>query len=350
MPTRDRRLGLKRPQWFPMDAVAWMLSHATRSMPWNVVGMYHWLLCVQWERGFLPANLDDVHRCLRREGAKLREPFFREAWERHLARHFPPSPTDAGRLENPKLAALRARAVAGERVEEGFDPDAGVSWAPPAATESGSSPDRTTAETGTNHDRNTPESGVNGDRITSESDANHSESQHQGQQRGEERKGEDGKKAARKAGAEAFDFEALYARYPRRKGDPGKKRGLDRCRSQIKTQVQYDRLGAAIDAYAVSRRDEDPVYTKQFSTFMGCWEDYAPAGGAALSLVGAPKPGEVLLAPDGQPYPRELFPPDLPMAEAREALRKAKLTDPQAFVADERGQPTDQPRRELFAA
>jgi hypothetical protein len=69
-----------------------------------------------------------------------------------------------------------------------------------------------------------------------------------------------------------FDFDAVYALYPRKEG---KKKGLQRCRSQIKSRLKYDALLQAVKNYAAVA---SPGYEKHFDTFMGCWEDYADAG------------------------------------------------------------------------
>lgn len=71
----------------------------------------------------------------------------------------------------------------------------------------------------------------------------------------------------------AFDFDAVYALYPRKEG---RKKGLQRCRSQIKTREKYDALLRAVKNYAakVQAEQTEAKYVKQFDTFMGCWEDF----------------------------------------------------------------------------
>ena len=80
-----------------------------------------------------------------------------------------------------------------------------------------------------------------------------------------------------------FDFEAVYALYPRKEG---RKKGLQRCRSQIKTREKYDALLRAVKNY--SAKVTDPQYLKHFDSFMGCWEDYADGSPALLPLKQAP--------------------------------------------------------------
>jgi hypothetical protein len=67
------------------------------------------------------------------------------------------------------------------------------------------------------------------------------------------------------AEGESFDFESLYAKYPRKEG---KQAGLAQCRKQIKTRGQYDELSRAIDRYAVHCAKTDQI-VKHFSSFLG---------------------------------------------------------------------------------
>ncbi len=73
------------------------------------------------------------------------------------------------------------------------------------------------------------------------------------------------------APSERFDFEAVYAKYPRKEG---RKQGLQRFKAQITTRLKYDALVRAVGNYASATADSDPKYIKQFSSFMNCWEDY----------------------------------------------------------------------------
>lgn len=74
------------------------------------------------------------------------------------------------------------------------------------------------------------------------------------------------------AGGE-FDFEAVYAKYPRKEG---RKKGQQRFKSQITSRSKYDALIRAVENYAATITDT--AYAKHFDTFMGCWEDYVDAG------------------------------------------------------------------------
>lgn len=72
-----------------------------------------------------------------------------------------------------------------------------------------------------------------------------------------------------------FDFESIYALYPRKSG---KGKGLEICARVIATHKRFDSLKDAVLNYAreITRDEIEIKYTKQFSTFMNCWEDYLP--------------------------------------------------------------------------
>lgn len=74
-----------------------------------------------------------------------------------------------------------------------------------------------------------------------------------------------------------FDFESIYARYPRKEG---KKRGMDALKKTILTPEDYQRFSDAVDKYcAICRRDRrEDRYIKHWSTFVTSWEDYADQG------------------------------------------------------------------------
>lgn len=70
-----------------------------------------------------------------------------------------------------------------------------------------------------------------------------------------------------------FDFETLYAAYPRK---IGKKRGMQICNKRIRNQADFDALRKAIDNYAMHCKHEktETQYIKHFSTFMNSYEDW----------------------------------------------------------------------------
>jgi hypothetical protein len=63
----------------------------------------------------------------------------------------------------------------------------------------------------------------------------------------------------------AFDFEALYQKYPRKEG---KAAGLLACRKQIKAQDEYEALSLSIDRYAAHCARSGQL-VKHFSSFLG---------------------------------------------------------------------------------
>jgi hypothetical protein len=69
----------------------------------------------------------------------------------------------------------------------------------------------------------------------------------------------------------SFDFDALYEKFPRKKG---KKLGFTRMRRICTSQKKYDELRKAIDNYALYCEDFELTYVKYFSTFMNEYEDW----------------------------------------------------------------------------
>jgi hypothetical protein len=79
--------------------------------------------------------------------------------------------------------------------------------------------------------------------------------------------------------ADRFDFEALYALYPKRKGDQGKKKALEYCRRNFSTDEKYSQLLTAAKNYARHCEAENKIgteFVKQFLTFVrsGSWEEW----------------------------------------------------------------------------
>lgn len=75
----------------------------------------------------------------------------------------------------------------------------------------------------------------------------------------------------------AFDFEALYQKYPRKRG---KTRGMKIAERDIRTQKEYDNLSLAIDKYCqvIKKEKTDQKYIQLFSTFMNNWLDWLDDG------------------------------------------------------------------------
>lgn len=72
-----------------------------------------------------------------------------------------------------------------------------------------------------------------------------------------------------------FDFGILYEGYPRKEG---KHKGLALCRSQIKSQEDYDQLKLAIERYSehIKIKSIESKFIKLFSSFIsgGQWRDW----------------------------------------------------------------------------
>lgn len=86
-----------------------------------------------------------------------------------------------------------------------------------------------------------------------------------------------------------YDFDSLYNKYPKKEG---KSRGMFLCKTQIKTQKDFDDLSTAIDRYNnhLKEKRTEPKYIKQFSTFMNSWKDWLE-----------PDAGKVITPPKEEP-------------------------------------------------
>lgn len=69
-----------------------------------------------------------------------------------------------------------------------------------------------------------------------------------------------------------FDFEGVYKTYPLKKGKTG---GMKICEKKIKTPEDFASLKTAVANYAKECEGKEKQFIKHFSTFMGCWRDYA---------------------------------------------------------------------------
>lgn len=82
-----------------------------------------------------------------------------------------------------------------------------------------------------------------------------------------------------------FDFAAVYARYPRKKG---KHAGLDSCAKLIRTAGDYEALRRGVDAFAAEQKRLGTPLDKipYWSTFVNerRWEDFADEPPRRLSL------------------------------------------------------------------
>lgn len=85
-----------------------------------------------------------------------------------------------------------------------------------------------------------------------------------------------------------FDFDAVYASYPRK---VGKSLGIKKCKSQIKTKMDYEALFLAIKRFKEYHRTRGtlPEYIPHFSTFMTSWSDWLEEGHGGIDLSGMRK-------------------------------------------------------------
>ncbi len=94
----------------------------------------------------------------------------------------------------------------------------------------------------------------------------------------------------------SFDFENLYASYPRKQG---KSQGLKKLQNQIKTQDDFDKARLAIENYTnhCKQNSTDKQYIKMFSTFANEWQDWLdPETGTAVAMKKKTRGIEEILA------------------------------------------------------
>lgn len=86
----------------------------------------------------------------------------------------------------------------------------------------------------------------------------------------------------------SFDFDAVYASYPRK---VGKSLGIKKCKSQIKTKIDYEALLLSITRFKEYHRTRGtlPEYIPHFSTFMTSWGDWLEEGHGGIDLSGMRK-------------------------------------------------------------
>ncbi len=94
----------------------------------------------------------------------------------------------------------------------------------------------------------------------------------------------------------SFDFENLYASYPRKQG---KSQGLKKLQNQIKTREDFDKARLAIENYTnhCKQNSTDKQYIKMFSTFANEWQDWLdPETGTAVAMKKKTRGIEEILA------------------------------------------------------
>ncbi len=253
---------MKRP-WFPFYAADWLCDANVLTMTLAEQGAYIRLLAVQWREGSIPASVGAVSRMI---GLHWGDQESQEVVANVLLQ-FEPLPGDETRLINRRLERERQEAEA-------------ISAANALNGMKGGRPKKINGEKPVAFD-SVNERKANQKRTTK---PNESLSQSQSQEDPEE-------SLARRASRErvSFDFDAVYARYPNRKG---KAKGLERLRALVRTQAEYEAvlLGVARYAAEVARDRVEPQFVKHFATWVNgrCWLDYAegtPDRQAALPIA-----------------------------------------------------------------
>lgn len=90
--------------WFPFYVGVWMTDSDVLELTGEQMGAYLWLLCLQWQHGFLPY---EVHRVIPMVPRNIPE----AAVTHVFLKFFPPDP-DTNERRNPKLASIREKQLA----------------------------------------------------------------------------------------------------------------------------------------------------------------------------------------------------------------------------------------------
>lgn len=193
-------------------------------------GAYVRLLAIQWKEGSIPADNKAIARLLSLVIAEDREMLDL------VLEKFEPVRSDHSRLINPRLEEIRTEqerkhehmSAAGKK---GMESRWGKSSYKPVITKL----------------------------LQSESESD--------------------RKKINKESLSSFDFEKVYAEYPRHEG---KTKGVEKLKQTIKTQEEYEKLLRGIKAFSekCKREGTDAKYIPHFATFVNQrrWEEYAAQG------------------------------------------------------------------------
>lgn len=236
---------MKRKPWFPFYPADWLIDSNVSAMTLEQKGAYIDLLCRCWLEGSISNNPLVLSRVLGTNYLK----FSKTIWPAVHSRFIPSS--FEGHLTSARMEAVRQeqeerRAKNSKAAKERWDKDA------------------------------------NALQEQCETDASRAE-----QNRAKERKTREQPSAARIE----FDFDAVYDRFPSKKG---KAKGLEKLKALVKTQAEYEAVlrGAAKYADEVRINRTEKKYILNFSTWANGkrWEDYpAPASATeANGTVDAP--------------------------------------------------------------
>lgn len=88
--------------------------------------------------------------------------------------------------------------------------------------------------------------------------------------------------------APMFDFESIYRIYPRKEG---KSKGIERCKSQIRTEEDFKTLHNAVQKYVKHVREQgiEARFVKHFSSFMSSWRDWIESDTGKFRLGPSPR-------------------------------------------------------------
>lgn len=237
---------MRRP-WFSFYAADWLADGVVMAMTPAERGVYIQLLAIQWREGSIPAHKGTLYRL-----AGLQYPDDEMEILDSVLCKFESLPGSPDRLVNGRLERERQEAEA-------------ISAANSLNGRRGGRPNKINDRKATAFDSlsiRLSETKANG-----KPNESLSQSQSQSQTQEEEKHTPD------KPAGECFDFESVYDAYPRKEG---RKKGLQRCRSQITTRLKYDALVKAVKNYAekVAIEGTETRFVKQFDTFVNCWEDW----------------------------------------------------------------------------
>jgi uncharacterized protein YdaU (DUF1376 family) len=258
----------KRP-WFPFYAADWLSDARVTALTLPEQGAYIRLLAIQWREGFIPSCRRAIARLVGYGAVEMIASMDEDLYSvENVLELFEPDPSDPEKLRNRRLEEVR------EEADKKHD---------------------TSVENGRKGGLKRGLS-VAQARLKQSQSQSQSKSQSQSQSYTENTIPDFQTKSGEtqvEPESSKFDFEAVYLAYPRK---DGKKKGLQRCRSQITSRSKYDALLRAVKNYAalVEAEARSPEYIKQFDSFMSVWQDYVeptkPRAKKQMALGYSPAP------------------------------------------------------------
>jgi uncharacterized protein YdaU (DUF1376 family) len=233
--------------WFPFYAADWLADEDVDLMPLEAQGAYVRLMCHQWREGSIPADAASLARLL-----KVHHKTFSAIWAK-LEPKFPLTETGQRRLNTRLKNVQDQQALKSRRQANNAD----KRWKTKETDHAMALPSHSSGIAIQNQSQNQiPLNPPKGDVK------------------------ELGEAAPLRllppAQLEppAFDFEIVYALYPR-KGD-AKTRPLEKLRSSVKTPEDYARLLLSVKNFAAKMKAEgrEPGMVPHFKTWANNWEDF----------------------------------------------------------------------------